>query len=170
MHHTGFVRGIGFAKLVGVGFGSAGPSMRVGSGDYRFVIEAMLSAWAARDFATIGACIHDDAEWLVHLPPGTWPLSGSVLGKPQVMRSLRTIARDFAVLEYRPLKIVPHDGFWSSRVRIGYGHRATGLTYEATITNFWQFERDKIVMCESFHDAARLRAFLEMVSRIGTEV
>jgi ketosteroid isomerase-like protein len=143
--------------------------MRIESRHQRLIIEATHTAWAAGDLATIGACIHDDAQWLVHLPPGAWPLAGAMQGKPQVMRSLRTVARDFEVLEYVPLKIVRHDGFWLSRARIGYRHRATGLVYDGTVSNFWQFERDKIIMCEAFHDAARLRAFFEMVSRIGAE-
>lgn len=153
--------------------------MRVRSWNQKFVIEAVYASWMKHDLATIGMCIDDDAEWVVHLPPGAWHLSGSVRTKHSVMRALRAVVRDFEVLEYRPLKIVPLEdvwasrghrrswkrgkGFWLSRVRIGYGHRATGLTYDATITNFWEIDRDKIALCEALHDAERLRAFSEMV-------
>lgn len=161
--------------------------MRVESRDQRLIIEAIYWAWAVRDFATIGACIDDDTEWLVHLPPGAWPLSGSLSTKPKVMQSLRAVARDFEVLEYEPLKIVQLEdfwqprgrkrawnrgnGFWMSRARIGYGHRASGLSYEAMTTNFWEIDRDKVTVFEALHDAERLRAFFEMVTqRTGLQV
>jgi len=160
--------------------------MRVESRSQRFIIEAAYASWAARDLATVGACIDDDAEWVVHVPPGAWHLSGSVRTKPKVMQSLRAVVRDFEVLEYRSLKIVQLEdlwasrgrrrswnrskGFWHSRARICYGHRATGLTYEATITNFWEIDRDKITLCEALHDAERLRAFFEMVNQTGMQV
>ncbi len=154
--------------------------MRVESRNQKFVIEAVYASWTKHDLATIGMCIDDDAEWIVHVPPGAWHLSGSVRTKPSVMRALRAVVRDFEVQQYRPLKIVQLEdlwasrgrrrvwnrskGFWLSRARIGYGHRATGLTYEATITNFWEIERGKITLCEALHDAERLRAFSEMVT------
>jgi ketosteroid isomerase-like protein len=143
--------------------------MRVERRHQRLIVEAAYAAWAARELSTVAACVHDNAEWLVHVPSGAWPLHGAIRGKSRIMQSLRGIVRDFEVLEYRPLKIVQLDGIWASRARIHYGHRATGLSYEATISNLWHIERDKIRRFEAFHDAARLRAFYEMVSRIGIE-
>ena len=65
--------------------------MRVRSRNQKFVIEAVYASWTRHDLATIGMCIDDDAEWVVHLPPGAWHLSGSVRTKHNVMRSLRAV-------------------------------------------------------------------------------
>ena len=157
------------ARLVSthsVKFGSAGPSMRVNE---RLIIEATYASWAAQDLSLVGACLHDDAIYLVHLPPGSWPISGVVRGKPAILRSLGDILRQFEVLEYKPLKITDADGLWTSRARIHYRHGATGLSYEATVRNVWRLEDDRIRRFEAFHDAARLRAFFEMVSRMRIE-
>lgn len=135
----------------------------------RMIIEATYASWAAQDLATVGACLHEDAVYLLHLPPGAWPIAGAVRGKATILKSLGDILRDFEVVEYRPLKIANVDGLWTSRAKIYYGHRATGLSYEATIRNVWHIDGDKIRSFEVFHDAARLRAFFEMVSRAGIE-
>ncbi len=111
------------ASSLGVRF----QAMRVESRDQRLIIEAIYWAWAVRDFATIGACIDDDTEWLVHLPPGAWPLSGSLSTKPKVMQSLRAVARDFEVLEYEPLKIVQLEDFWQPR-----GRKRAGVVFATT--------------------------------------
>jgi ketosteroid isomerase-like protein len=135
----------------------------------RVIIEATYASWAAQDLSTVGACLHDDAVYQLHLPPGAWSICGAVRGKSTILKSLGDILRDFEVLEYRPLKISDADGLWTSRARIHYGHRATGLSYEATIRNVWKIEGDRIRRFEVFHDAARLRAFFEMVSRMRIE-
>jgi len=135
----------------------------------RLIIEATYASWAAQDLAMVGACLHHDAVYLLHLPPGAWPISGAVRGRATILKSLGEILRDFEVLEYRPLKITNLDGLWTSRAKIHYGHRATGLSYEATISNVWRIDGDKIRSFEVFHDAARLRAFFEMASRAGIE-
>jgi hypothetical protein len=90
----------------------------------RLIIEATYASWAAQDLATVGACLHKDAVYLLHLPPGAWPISGAVRGKATIIKSLAEILRDFEVVEYRPLKIAEADGLWTSRARIHYGHRA----------------------------------------------
>src|SRR5262245_55818351 len=181
---------VGAILQAGVEFlGLRGPGMRVRKSE-PLVIEATYASWRAHDLSMVEACLDDHAEWLVHLPPGSWPISGSIAGREHIMQLLRDVARDFEVLEYRPIKIAQLDSYWwckpvlagrkavrfsrdthwwSSRARIHYGHRATGLSYEATITNFWQIERDKVQIFEAFHDAARLRAFFEMVQRMSIE-
>lgn len=135
----------------------------------RLIIEATYAGWAAQDLPLVASCLHRDAVYTLHLPPGAWPLAGHVRGKQAIMMSLGEILRDFEVLEYRPLKITENDDNLKSRAKIHYGHRATGLTYEATISNIWRIDGDKIRHIEVFHDAARLRAFFKMAKRTGVE-
>ena len=135
----------------------------------RLVIEAVYASWAAQDLRSVAACLHRDAIYRLHLPEGSWPLVGNVRGKHKIIASLGDILRDFEVVEYRPLKITESDDIAISRARIHYGHKATGLSYEANIRNVWHIEGDKVRHFEVFHDAARLRAFFEMVSRMSVE-
>jgi ketosteroid isomerase-like protein len=135
----------------------------------RLIVEATFAAWAAHDLSLVSATLHDDAVFLLHLPPGAWSIWGAVRGKSRIVTSLGDILRDFEVVECRPVKISGDDGSWASRARIHYGHRATGLSYEATISNAWQIEDGRIRSYEVFHDTARLRAFFEMVSRMRIE-
>jgi len=137
--------------------------------NHRLVIEATYASWATQDLAAVGLCLHDDAVYLLHLPAGAWPISGFVRGRARILKSLGEILRDFEVLEYRPLKIAEADGIWTSRARIHYGHRSTGLSYEATISNAWRVDRGRIRHFEVFHDTERLRAFFELVSKAGID-
>jgi ketosteroid isomerase-like protein len=131
----------------------------------RLIVEAAYTAWASEDLAMLGQCLHEQAVSLIHMPAGTWPMSGPLLGKPAVLGALAAVASSFEVVEYRPLKMSGEAGVWTCRARIHYGHRDTGLSYEATTRNIWKVRGDKIVSYEVFHDAARLRAFYEMVKR-----
>ena len=136
----------------------------------RLIVEAMYASWAAQDLTAVAACLHRDAVYRLHLPSDAWTISGDVRGRQGIITSLGEILRDFEVLEYRPVKITNEgDGIAKSRAKIQYGHKATGLSYEATISNKWQIAGDKIVRFEVFHDAQRLRAFFEMVNRMTVE-
>ena len=135
----------------------------------RLIVEAMYASWAAQDLSSVAACLHRDATYTLHLPKGAWPIAGDVRGKRKIVTSLAEILRDFEVVEYRPLKVTESDDAATSRAKIHYGHKATGLSYEATIRNVWRIEGDKVRSFEVFHDAARLRAFFEMVNRTGVE-
>ncbi|MBX9588959.1 MAG: nuclear transport factor 2 family protein [Hyphomonadaceae bacterium] len=135
----------------------------------RLIVEAVYASWAAQDLSAVAACLHRDAVYTLHLPKDAWSISGDVCGRQKIIASLADILRDFEVLEYRPLKIADGDGISTSRAKIHYGHRATGLSYEATIRNVWRIQGDKVRHFEVFHDAARLRAFYEMVNRMSVE-
>ena len=135
----------------------------------RAIVEGMYASWAAHDVAAVGACLHRDAVYTLHLPEGAWPIAGNMRGKRKILTSLEEILRDFEVVEYRPLKVTEIGDVVTSRAKIHYGHKATGLSYEANIRNVWRLEGDKIRNFEVFHDAARLRAFFEMVSRMSVE-
>ena len=135
----------------------------------RLIVEAMYASWAAQDLSSVGACLHRDATYTLHLPKGAWPIAGDVRDKRKIVASLADILRDFEVVEYRPLKITDADEISTSRAKIHYGHKATGLSYEANIRNVWRIEGDKVRSFEVFHDAARLRAFFEMVNRMDVE-
>jgi ketosteroid isomerase-like protein len=130
----------------------------------RLVIEAVYASWAAHDLEAVCACLHRDAVYKQHLPPGAWPLFGSLHGKQQIVRCLAQFLHGFDVIDYRPLKISCADGISESRAKIHYVHKTTGHSFEATVRNIAHIEGDKIRSFEVIHDGPRLRAFYEMVS------
>jgi ketosteroid isomerase-like protein len=135
----------------------------------RLIVEGTFAAWAAEDLATVAASVHDDSLYVLHLPEHAWPIAGVVRGKQRVMASLAAFLRDFDVVEYRPLKIRVEDGVFSTRARLHYAHKRTGLCYEATIANRGRLAGGKIAYFEVLHDTARLRAFYDMVRRMTVE-
>lgn len=138
-------------------------------GNQRLMVEAAYHAWSAEDLDFLSGCMHSAATTYIRLPPGTWPMSGILRGRPAILNSLGQIARSFRVLEYRPTKMTGADGVWTCRGRVQYGHRASGLVYEATMRNVWVVRGDKIVSYEVIHDADRLRAYFQLVSQANAE-
>jgi hypothetical protein len=135
----------------------------------RLILEGVCASWAAQDFAAVRACIHRDAVYQHHLPAGAWPMHGIVRGKQEILGSLSGFLQDFDVIQYRPLKIVPDGEFWDLRVAFEYGHKLTGHTLDGTARIKTLIDLDKVRLFEVIHDAPRLRAFFELVSRMSIE-
>ncbi len=119
--------------------------------------------------AAVRACLHRDVIYRHHLPAGAWPIAGIVRGKDNLAQSLSHFLNDFDVIKYCPVKIALDEGIWVSRVAFLYGHKLTGHTFEGTARTKALIEGDKIRSFEVIHDAARLRAFYELVCRMGIE-
>ena len=97
-------------------------------------------------------------------------MSGPLIGKPAMLGALAEGLRDFEVVEYRPLKMKGADGLWTSPGQAF----TTGIESPACRTRppFVTSGTSKATgsgSFEVFHDAARLRAFFEMVSRMSVE-
>jgi ketosteroid isomerase-like protein len=139
--------------------------------DQQLVLEAAYASWEAQDLSLLAYCMHENAVSFIRLPPGAWPMTGVLRGKATVLAALGKVSRDFDVLEYRPTRMHCPDGngIWKCHARIHYRHRATGLSYEASVRNVWTIVGDKIASYEVFHDAGRLRAFFELVKRADAD-
>ncbi len=145
--------------------------MHASKRDQRLIIEGACASWAVHDVAAVRACVHRDAVYKHYLPQGAWPIPGVVHGKHNLAQSLSQFLRDFHVTRYRPLKISFSDrhGLWVSRIAFQYEHRVTGHSFDGTARVKTLFDCDKILSIEILHDAPRLHAFFEMVSRMGIE-
>jgi ketosteroid isomerase-like protein len=144
--------------------------MHASERDQRLILEGAAAAWAAHDLAAVKACVHRDAFYKHYLPPGAWPIPSSLRGKQNIVQSLSHFLHDFDVIRYRPLKIVSEgSGLWVSRITFQYAHKITGHSFEGTARIRTEMEDDKIRSFEIIHDAPRLHAFFEMVSRMGVE-
>lgn len=135
----------------------------------RLLVEGMLASWAAQDLEIIELAMHSDAIYRLHLPEGAWPIAGVVRGRQKIVACLSDFLRAFDVVQYRLLKLTAEEYRFSSQVRLHYGHRPTGLSYEATIRNIGLIRDDRITYFEVYHDTARLRAFYEMVTSLTVE-
>jgi ketosteroid isomerase-like protein len=141
--------------------------MHASKRDRRVILEGVSASWAAHDLAAVKACLHRDAVYKHYLPAGAWPIPSTMCGKQNIIQSLSHFLHHFEVIRYRPLKFAFDDaGLLVARVTFQYAHKITGHSLEGTARIRTQIEDDKIQSFEVIHDAPRLRAFLEMVSRI----
>jgi len=139
--------------------------MHASKHDRCLILEGACAAWAAQDMAAVKACIHREAVYWHHLPPGIWPIAGIVRGKQEIVRSLSLFLQDFDVVRYRPLKMtLDEDEVWDLRIAFEYGHKLTGQVFDGTARILTQFAGDKFRSFEIIHDVPRLRAFVELVS------
>jgi hypothetical protein len=137
--------------------------------DERYLVEGTLASWAAHDLETVRLSLHKDAIYRLHLLEGAWPIAGVVRGRQNIIACLNDFLRQFDVLEYRLLRLAAKDGCFATQVKLHYGHKPTGLSYEATVRNKGRLCGDKILYFEVYHDTARLKAFYEMVTRMTVE-
>ena len=144
--------------------------MHASKRDQRLILEGASAAWAAHDVACVRACVHRDAVYRHYLPPGAWPIPSTLRGKQNIAQALSHFLHDFDVIRYRPLKIARDDsGLWVSRITFQYAHKLTGHSFDGIARIRTQMEDDKIRSFEIIHDAPRLHAFFEMVSRMAVE-
>ena len=137
--------------------------------DEQYLVEGILASWAAQDLDTVELGLHRDAVYKLYLPESAWPIAGVVRGRQKIITCLANFLQDFDVVEYKLLKVTSGEGQFSTQVKLHYGHRPTGLSYEATIRNMGRISGDKISYFEVYHDTAKLRAFYEMVTRMTIE-
>ena len=145
--------------------------MHASKRDQRVLFEGVCASWVVHDVAAVKACVHAEAVYKHYLPQGVWPIPGEVRGKPSIARSLAHFLQEFHVCRYQPLRIGVGDrqGLLVSSIAFKYEHRATGHSFDGTARVKTQFDGDKIMSLEIFHDAPRVHAFLELVSCAGVE-
>jgi hypothetical protein len=135
----------------------------------RLILEGLCASWAVQDMAAVRACVHRQAVYRHHMPPGAWPIPGIVRGKQDIVRSLSHFLHDFDVIRYCPLKIAPDGDDWDLRVAFEYAHKLTGHSFDGTARIKAQIDGDKLRSFEVIHDAPRLGAFFELVNRMSIE-
>jgi hypothetical protein len=143
--------------------------MRASKSSQRLILDGVCAAWAAEDMAAVKACIHRHGTYKHHLPPGAWPIRRIVRGKQDIALALSRFLDDFDVLRYKPFRVAPDGDAWDVRVEFEYGHRLTGHTFEGIARVKVLVDIDRVRSFEVIHDAPRLGAFLELVSRMSIE-
>lgn len=89
------------------------------------------------------------------------------MGKILFAHRLQALLDEFEVLNFT-LQSVTTDRLWHySRVGYSYRHHASRLVIDGTMRHKWGFIGDQIAHFELFHDADRMRAFLDMAALVA---
>jgi ketosteroid isomerase-like protein len=130
--------------------------------DACLVLRRACALWRTGNLPRLLANFEDDVVFSVHARPNAPSVVGEGLGKALFAQRLETLLDEFVVEEFE-LQGVWRSGFWyHTRVRYLYRHHVSGLVIDGTMRHKWGLVGDKIAHFELFHDAARMRAFLDM--------
>jgi ketosteroid isomerase-like protein len=136
--------------------------------DARRVLGRACALWADGDLPGLLSHFVDDVVFTVHARPHGASLVGEGMSRALFAHRLESLLDHFAVLDFQ-LQSMTTDGLWHyTRVGYSYRHHASGLVLDGTMRHKWGFVDDKIAHFELYHDAARMRAFLDMAMLVAT--
>ena len=131
------------------------------------VLGKACGLWGDSDLPALLALFRDDVVFSVHGRPSAASIVGKGMGKALFAHRLEALLDEFAVLDFQ-LQSVTTDWLWYyARVGYRYRHHASGLIIDGTMRHQWGFVGDRIAHFELFHDADRMRAFLDMAALVA---
>lgn len=120
----------------------------------RRIVEAFYQAYVSRDPDRIGACLHDEVEWLVTGPVEVMQVCGHWHGKTAVIdRFARQVPQ---VIGFRDLQIeqLLVDGEASAMCgRIVCVHRRTGRLISHRVAHFVRYCDEKVISFLAINDS-----------------
>ena len=130
--------------------------------DAEGVVEGLYAAWRLQDVDTTLAYCADEMRYTVHQPEGISGIGGVVSGKPALRSYLEAICAtwEFAVLT--PVILYVDSTVVREQTRFSSVHRRSGLPLAGTKRHIWHIENGRVVNCDEYQDAVRIRAFLRM--------
>lgn len=134
--------------------------------DAEAVVEGVFAALRLHDVAATLAYCADGVEYTVHQPAGVTGLGGRMVGKAHVRAYLEVVCKAWTFLRIEPATLVVDAGKVRGQTQFEVAHRRTGLTMSGRKRHVWQVEDGRVVACDEFQDAERIRAFLAMADAI----
>ena len=134
--------------------------------DAEAVVEGIYAAWRLQDIdATLAYC-SEDMRYTVHQPEGITGLGGVMIGKAAIRCYLTAIAASWEFAHLAPASVTVQGDVVRGLVRYNSVHRRTGLPLAGTKRHVWQVENGRIIACDEYQDAVRIKAFLEMAEAL----
>lgn len=127
----------------------------------RAIVEALHAAWSKGDVDGMLTWCHDDVTHYLNAgAPDGGPLR--LFGKTELRSFLRPIVQ-IAESMTVPTSFTFRDGIGRAQIEAYVQHRKTRNVLSGTFRQFVIFKGFKIAALENYHDAAKMKAFWEMV-------
>ncbi len=118
--------------------------------DTRVTVRELYDAYERRDFARVGALLHDDIDWVIYGPVSVFPFAGPRKGRAAVLEAMGAIAESYALESYKR-EIVLVDGDRAAVMSdVSFTQRATGRTLRFRIANFLRFADGQVIEFREF--------------------
>jgi ketosteroid isomerase-like protein len=125
------------------------------------IVGAFHAAWSKGNVEGMLSWCHDDVTHYLNAGvPDGGPLS--LFGKAE-LRSFFTRVAGICESETVPITFTFRDGIGKAQIESDMTHRKTRNTLSGTFRQFVIFKGFKIAALEDYHDAARMKAFCDMV-------
>ena len=135
--------------------------MSLGEAKARSILKAAHIAWSCGDIDGMLAQYVDDLTYFCNTgAPDGGPLE--LFGKPDMWAFLEPVLQ-IAECTTVPISFSYEDGVGRAQIDVVLRHLKTGHTLTGLYRQVVKFDGDKISAVEEFHDAARMRAFWNMV-------
>lgn len=133
----------------------------------RLIVEGAHRAWTQKDLDSMLSWYVDDLTYLCNVggrDGGPLFLTGKEELRDFLLPVTEVADATSTLLEFRF-----QDGVGRARIDSELRHRKTGVVLKGTYRQVLTFANDKIAKLEEFHDAARMRAFWNLVSSVNPD-
>lgn len=127
----------------------------------RAILEAAHAAWSKQDVEAMLTWYHDDLSYYCNMG-GSDGNALRLFGKSDMRAFLEPVIKVADCISV-PISFSYQNGMGRAQVEVIIRHRESGNVLNGTYRQILLFEDYKIKALEEFHDAARMRAFWEMV-------
>jgi ketosteroid isomerase-like protein len=118
----------------------------------RTSVNALYSAYRARDFDRVAALIHEDIDWIIHGPVQVFAFAGPRHGKAAVLEALATIGTDYELERHTPEIMIVEGDRAAVLSDVAFVQRATNRTLRMRLVNFLRFRDGQLIEFREFSD------------------
>jgi ketosteroid isomerase-like protein len=118
----------------------------------RALVRELYDAYGRGDVDRFARLIADDIEWIIHGPMQVFPFVGPRHGKQEVLATLASIARDYALERYAPDIIIVENDRAAVSSNVAFVQRTSGRTLSFRNANFLRFRDGRLVEFREFMD------------------
>lgn len=129
------------------------------------IVRACLARWADRDLDGTVAYFADDVRFSLHIEEGHLDLAGTATGREEVRRRLQHLLDTFDFLAYVVTALKANGPTVRTSILYYYRHKKSGLDIDNRYRHVWHVENGTILSCDEYHDAAALKAFMELAAK-----
>jgi ketosteroid isomerase-like protein len=131
----------------------------------RAVVASFLACWRVQDVEMALAHMHEEVVYTLHNGPDARPFAGSYRGIESCRSLGYAVLADFDYLHYEPTIVSAKETIVQAHVAFRVRHRITAHVMEGTQRSVFRVRDGLIVAVDIFEDAARMEAFMRLMSQ-----